>query len=128
MSQAGRTRYFAQSATRGEECFIFLFPSSRASRSCRAPREISRSPRLAHKAPAMQAIRHFGKYHNTLCLSPQILRKHCFQFLLGIKMARRENKINAYAKFGGTNKRVLWYFLEWPISSVFLKCMSYIQV
>ena len=34
--------------------FIFLFPSSRASRSCRAPREISRSPRLAHKAPVMQ--------------------------------------------------------------------------
>ena len=31
MSQAGRTR------------------------SCRAPREISRSPRLAHKAPVMQA-------------------------------------------------------------------------
>ena len=27
---------------------VFLFPSSRASRSCRAPREISRSPRLAH--------------------------------------------------------------------------------
>ena len=36
--------------------FIFLFPSSRASRSYRAPREISRSPRLAHKAPVMQAI------------------------------------------------------------------------
>ena len=35
--------------------FIFLFPSSRASRSCRAPREISRSPRLAHKVPVMQA-------------------------------------------------------------------------
>ena len=35
--------------------FIFLFPSSRASRSYRAPREISRSPRLAHKAPVMQA-------------------------------------------------------------------------
>ena len=34
---------------------IFLFPSSRASRSSRAPREISRSPRLAHKAPVMQA-------------------------------------------------------------------------
>ena len=33
-----------------------LFPSSRASRSCRAPREISRSPRLAHKAPVMQVM------------------------------------------------------------------------
>ena len=28
-------------------------------------------------------IDHFGKYHNTLCLSPQILQKHCFCFLLG---------------------------------------------
>ena len=63
MSQA--TRYCARSATgarsvrRVEEknfIFIFLFPSSRASRSCRAPREISCSPRLAHRAPIMQAI------------------------------------------------------------------------
>ena len=35
--------------------FIFLFPSSRASRRCRAPREKSRLPRLAHKAPVVQA-------------------------------------------------------------------------
>ena len=49
-------------------------------------------------------IGHFGKYHNTLCLSPQILHKHCFQFLLGIRIILRENKNNAYAKFGGTNK------------------------
>ena len=64
MSQAGQTRYFARSTTparsarRGKEKnkYIFLFPSSRASRSCRAPREISRLPRLAHKAPVMQAI------------------------------------------------------------------------
>ena len=40
--------------------FIFLFPSSRASRSCRAPREISRSPRLAHKAPVMQAKKEYN--------------------------------------------------------------------
>ena len=39
---AGRTRYFARSATRA-------LPSSRALR------EISRSPRLSHKAPVMQA-------------------------------------------------------------------------
>ena len=38
MSQAGRTRYFE--GTR---------------RSCRGPREISRSSRFAHKAPVMQA-------------------------------------------------------------------------
>lgn len=28
-------------------------------------------------------IGYFGKYHNSLCLSPQILPKHCFCFLLG---------------------------------------------
>ena len=80
MSQAGRMRYFARSATRARSARrgevrhepeardegefspprLALrerenFPSSRASRSCRTPREISRSPRLAHKAPVMQA-------------------------------------------------------------------------
>ena len=44
MSEAGRTRYFARSATRAR------------SPSCRAPREISRSPRFAHRAPVMQAM------------------------------------------------------------------------
>ena len=56
------------------------------------------------------SIGHFGKYHNTFCLSPQILHKHCFQFLLGITMVRRENKNNAYAKFGGTNKEYYGIF------------------
>ena len=42
-----------------------------------------------------QGMGHFGKYHNTLFLSPQIL--HCFQFLLGLTMVPRENQINAYA-------------------------------
>ena len=55
-------------------------------------------------------IGHFGKYHNTLCLSPQILHKHCFQFLLGFKMVPRENKNNTYAKFGGTNKEYYGIF------------------
>ena len=32
----------------------------------------------------LSKIGHFGKYHNTLCLSPQFLHKHCFQFLLGL--------------------------------------------
>ena len=49
-------------------------------------------------------IGQFGRYHNTLCLSPHILHKHCFQFLLGLIMVPRENKNNTYAKFGGTNK------------------------
>ena len=30
-----------------------------------------------------KTIGHCGKYHNTPCLSPQILHKHCFCFLLG---------------------------------------------
>ena len=56
------------------------------------------------------AIGHFGKYHNILCLSPQILHKHCFQFLLGHTMVLRENKNNAYANFGGTNKEYYGIF------------------
>ena len=60
---------------------------------------------------------HFGKYHNTLCLSPQSLLKHCFQFLLGLTMVPRENKNNAYAKFGGDKQRVLWDFPKWPIGT-----------
>ena len=32
------------------------------------------------------------------------MHKHCFQFLLGITKAPKENKNSAYAKFGGTNK------------------------
>ena len=59
---------------------------------------------------ANRGIGQFGKYHNTFCLSPQILQKHCFQFLLGITMARRENKNNAYARFGGTNKEYYGIF------------------
>ena len=55
-------------------------------------------------------IGHFGKYHNTLCLSPQILHKHCFQFFMGLTMVPRENKNNAYAKFGGTNKEYYGIF------------------
>ena len=52
-------------------------------------------------------IGHSGKYHNTLCLSPQILHKHCFRFLLGLTMVPRKNKNNAYAKFGGQTKSIM---------------------
>ena len=55
-------------------------------------------------------IGHFEKYHNTLCLSPHILHKHCFQFLLGLTMVPRENKNNAYAKFGWINKEYYGIF------------------
>ena len=57
-----------------------------------------------------ETIGHSGKYHNTLCLSPQILHKHCFQFLLGLTMVPRENKNYAYAKFGWTNKEYYGIF------------------
>ena len=68
------------------------------------------------------AIGHFGKYHNTLCLYPQILHKYCqflfskletisIQFLLGLTMVLRENKSNACAKFGGTTKE--YYGIFW---------------
>ena len=54
-----------------------------------------------------RTIGHFGKYHNTLCLSPQILHTLCFQFLLGLTMVPRENKNNAYVKFGGQTKSIM---------------------
>ena len=50
-------------------------------------------------------------YYNALCLSPQIVHKHCLQFLLGVKMAQRETENNAYAKFWGDKKRALWYVM-----------------
>ena len=46
-------------------------------------------------------------YHNTLCLSPQILHEHCLQFLLGVKMAPRETENNACAKIWGDKRRAL---------------------
>ena len=52
---------------------------------------------------------------------PKILHKHCFQFLLGVKMAPRDTENNAYAKFWGDKQRALWYvmvFLEWSIAQI----------
>ena len=40
---------------------------------------------------------------------PQILHKHCLQFLWGVKMASRETENNAYAKFWVHKQRALWY-------------------
>ena len=42
---------------------------------------------------------------------PKILHKHCFQFLLGVKMAPRETENNAYAKFWGDKQTALWYVM-----------------
>ena len=40
---------------------------------------------------------------------PKMLHKQNLQFLLGVKMAPREN--NAYAKFLGNKQRALWYVM-----------------
>ena len=63
-----------------------------------------------------------GKCHNTLCLSTQILKKHCFQFLLGLTVVPRENKNNAYSKFGWTNKEYygIFRFGQFPNCSEFM--------
>ena len=63
-----------------------------------------------YKCTNKRAIGDFQKYHNTLCLSPKILHKHCFYFLLGLKMVSRENKNNAYAKLWKTNKECYGIF------------------
>ena len=42
---------------------------------------------------------------------PQILHKHCLQFLLWVKMAPRETENNACAKFGSDEQRTLWYVM-----------------
>ena len=55
-------------------------------------------------------IGNFGKYHNTLSLPLRILHKHFFHFLLGLTVVPRENKYNAYAKFGGTDKEYYGIF------------------
>ena len=42
---------------------------------------------------------------------PEILHKHCLQFLLGVKMATRETENNAYSNFWGDKQRALWYVM-----------------
>ena len=49
--------------------------------------------------------------------------KHLFQFLLRLRMVPRENKSNAYAKFGGTNKEYYGIFR----SGLFRSTLSTIQ-
>ena len=57
-------------------------------------------------------------YHNALWLTPHILHKQCFQFLVGVKMAQEKLKTMIMQNLGVTNKEhygMLWYFLEWSI-------------
>ena len=51
----------------------------------------------------------------------EILREHCLQFLLGVKMAPRETENNAYAKFWGDKQRALWYVI---VFSGVVNCFS----
>ena len=46
---------------------------------------------------------------------PEILHKHCLQFLSGVKMAPRETESNAYAKFWGDKHRALWYVMVFSV-------------
>ena len=50
---------------------------------------------------------------------PQILHKHCLQFLLGVKWPQEKLKTMLMQNLGVTNKEhygMLWYFLEWSIT------------
>ena len=51
-------------------------------------------------------IRHLHISHNTPCLPPKILHKHCFQFLLGRLKHPGELKNRGYAKFWGEANKV----------------------
>ena len=62
------------------------------------------SPQLRKGWKCSVVIGHSGKYHNALCLSPQILHKHCFLFSLGTIVIPKRNWKQCFAKFGGTNK------------------------
>ena len=50
---------------------------------------------------------------------PEISHKYCLQFLLGVKITRRETENNAYAKFWGDKQRALWYVMLFSWSGLF---------
>ena len=50
---------------------------------------------------------------------PEIFHKYCLQFLLGVKITRRETENNAYAKFWGNKQRALWYVMLFSWSGLF---------
>ena len=60
------------------------------------------------------------KNRNTLCLFPQILHNHCFQFLLGLNNGPKRKQQQCLCKIWGTNKKYYRIFrngLLWPASS-----------
>ena len=67
-------------------------------------------------------IGHFGKYHNILCLSPQILHKHCFQFLLYLQWSQEKTKTMLMQHLRGQTKSIMvfsevayWIKFEWSM-------------
>ena len=48
-----------------------------------------------------------GKYHNSLCLSTQILNKHCFQFLGIYKWSQEKIKTMLIQNLGGQTKSIM---------------------
>ena len=70
------------------------------------------------------AIDHYRtKTYHTIILFvglSKILHKHCLHFLFGVKMAPRETKNNAYAKFWSDQQRVLWYVVAFSVVVNFL--------
>ena len=50
---------------------------------------------------------------------PEIFHKYCLQFLLRVKITRRETENNAYAKFSGGKQRALWYVMVFSWSGLF---------
>ena len=52
-------------------------------------------------------IGHFRKYHNTLCLFPQILHKHCFCFLFGSLNSQEKLETMLMQNLGGQTKSIM---------------------
>ena len=46
---------------------------------------------------------------------PKLLRKHCLQFLLGVKVAPRETENNDFAKFWRDKLRAIWYVMAFSV-------------
>ena len=52
---------------------------------------------------------------NTLCLSPHILNRHCFQFLLGLNNGPKRKQKQCLCKICGYKQRVSRNFPKWPM-------------
>ena len=62
-------------------------------------------------------IGHFGKYHNTLCLSPTFCISIVSSFSWNLQWSQEKTKAILIQNLGGrgANKRVLFYFPKWPV-------------